>query len=1016
MPSHVIHNAEGGVLAKTQALFILSRNKYRENKVAHRVKKPMLIRRDKTKKKVKVSKRHIFGRRWLLWIGTFVLVGGGIALIRAFAAVPLVVDNSVPQPVNVQVYPDDRNLIVTWNDTRPAGVVGYYLQYKKKGAANWENVKQTIHNSIQLQPLAPNTEYEITVQSARGNYLTTGIGSATKTNTDSSEMYWARADGHVSQPVTVNGSTTDARVNDMRNRLTGFFDSFTEPANPFDEKKWNQAAFCNSAENSNNIRAGSALAFINPQFHSHNGISCEFGGIVSRPRATFDTSVGVNGGPLSESNPAQVEFDMDLMVDSRSKWYLDFVPVSARYDGSPTDMNGHHSADDTTEHNEPGNTLRFDVNGAGFGAVMTYWDVNRNFRQLFSWEAPSTCGNWSPASGNSVDFRAYNGCQTNNKTLNQSPVPEQSLKLLHSAQNVRRHWVMQFTPTKVKIFVDGTQIMQASLPADWSAEKRYTLQNTMFTYNTAKQYATNIENIGQGDYMGRHGVIPRYHFYHWDNFGFTGPAPTTVVHNYIDTDQTGKLRYLNDTGDMRQRDVTSVIKVPDTLGNPVNGKAKLYVTATNRADGYYTHAPGDHLLFNGKRYDVPDASALGPHMGEDDDGVTYTIPIDLADIKQGDNIVQWKLYGVSYNAIPTNVHLEFQYPKGSEPGYTQPIDIYHQSLSNVVEPPMTNCDQWIYVEQDLGLPLLGGKQNVEPAPCYYLSTMANHSGHGGGDPTPVPTPDSTPPVVELVAPGNNTQLSGNTVTARATAADLGGINRVEFYIGTVRVATDTTSPYQTDLDFTSYAPGSYGVSAVAYDNAGLSTQTGVVTVTKPQPADTSPPTVTLTAPAANYAVPQGTDNLNFSVNATDNVGVTRVDLYVDSSLVRSMTTPSSGSTYNFSFQAGSLQPGSHSWQVRAYDAAGLERISSSRSFTIPTAPLPDPNPNPNPDPTPIPDPNPAPGKECDLNGDGKVGLADLAILLGNYNRSGQSAANGDFTKDGRINIADLAYLLGNYGK
>ena len=55
---------------------------------------------------------------------------------------------------------------------------------------------------------------------------------------------------------------------------------------------------------------------------------------------------------------------------------------------------------------------------------------------------------------------------------------------------------------------------------------------------------------------------------------------------------------------------------------------------------------------------------------------------------------------------------------------------------------------------------------------------------------------------------------------------------------------------------------------------------------------------------------------------------------------------------------------------------------------------------------------PPPG---DANKDGLVDVSDLAILAGNYRRSGPYGwTNGDFNRDFAIDIADLAILAGNY--
>lgn len=51
----------------------------------------------------------------------------------------------------------------------------------------------------------------------------------------------------------------------------------------------------------------------------------------------------------------------------------------------------------------------------------------------------------------------------------------------------------------------------------------------------------------------------------------------------------------------------------------------------------------------------------------------------------------------------------------------------------------------------------------------------------------------------------------------------------------------------------------------------------------------------------------------------------------------------------------------------------------------------------------------------DLNGDGRVDLADLAVLSANWNRSG-TRAHGDLTGDGRVDAADLAVLAAQWNQ
>lgn len=51
----------------------------------------------------------------------------------------------------------------------------------------------------------------------------------------------------------------------------------------------------------------------------------------------------------------------------------------------------------------------------------------------------------------------------------------------------------------------------------------------------------------------------------------------------------------------------------------------------------------------------------------------------------------------------------------------------------------------------------------------------------------------------------------------------------------------------------------------------------------------------------------------------------------------------------------------------------------------------------------------------DLDGDRKVGLADLAKLLSNYGKTGATYSQGDVDQNGVVDIADVALLLSLYG-
>jgi len=128
---------------------------------------------------------------------------------------------------------------------------------------------------------------------------------------------------------------------------------------------------------------------------------------------------------------------------------------------------------------------------------------------------------------------------------------------------------------------------------------------------------------------------------------------------------------------------------------------------------------------------------------------------------------------------------------------------------------------------------------------------------------------------------------------------------------------------QTDTIISGLDPGtSYSFAVTAYNDAGLeSSFSNIITV-----AEQSPPTVAITSPANNSTV---SDTVSVNVSAADNVGVTKVEYYVNNVLLGTDTaTP-----YSFSWDTSSAAPGVYTLTVKAYDAAGNVSQSSS-SVTV----------------------------------------------------------------------------------
>lgn len=189
-------------------------------------------------------------------------------------------------------------------------------------------------------------------------------------------------------------------------------------------------------------------------------------------------------------------------------------------------------------------------------------------------------------------------------------------------------------------------------------------------------------------------------------------------------------------------------------------------------------------------------------------------------------------------------------------------------------------------------------------------------------------PDTTAPTTSITSPSAGATVSGNT-TVSATASDNVAVTSVEFYVDGVLASTDNVAPYSFSWDTTAVADGPYSLTSKAYDAAGNNATSASVSVTVDNsvPPDTTAPTTAITAPSAGATV-SGTTNVTAS--ASDNVGVTSVEFYVDGVLAAT----DNSAPYSFSWNTLSASNGSHSLSSKAYDAAGNNATSASVSVTV----------------------------------------------------------------------------------
>lgn len=182
--------------------------------------------------------------------------------------------------------------------------------------------------------------------------------------------------------------------------------------------------------------------------------------------------------------------------------------------------------------------------------------------------------------------------------------------------------------------------------------------------------------------------------------------------------------------------------------------------------------------------------------------------------------------------------------------------------------------------------------------------------------------DVNPPTVDLQVPSSPTN---GTVSLSATSNDDIGVVQVSFFVDSTLIGTATTAPYEVSWDTTTVADGDHELTAEARDATGNVGRSVPQTVAVDNGIDATPPQVSLNALASPLS---GT--VTVSALATDDVGVTQVDFFVDGALIGSDTV----SSFEVQWDTTGVTNGAHELTAFASDAAGNMTGSAPLSVTV----------------------------------------------------------------------------------
>lgn len=199
--------------------------------------------------------------------------------------------------------------------------------------------------------------------------------------------------------------------------------------------------------------------------------------------------------------------------------------------------------------------------------------------------------------------------------------------------------------------------------------------------------------------------------------------------------------------------------------------------------------------------------------------------------------------------------------------------------------------------------------------------------------------DTTAPFVRIIVPQNNATVSG-AVSIQIDASDNADIANIYYDILNSSCSTGGGSPnyghdsmafpgvqnqasHTFNWDSTAAPNETVCIRAVADDGARLAAATARINVSNPDLVD---PAVSIIAPPASP--PSVADATPIIISATDNVGIARVDVYIDSQYRGGAGPTGNPDEYSFDWNTKIYPNGDHLLQAYAYDDWGNNTASS----------------------------------------------------------------------------------------
>lgn len=187
--------------------------------------------------------------------------------------------------------------------------------------------------------------------------------------------------------------------------------------------------------------------------------------------------------------------------------------------------------------------------------------------------------------------------------------------------------------------------------------------------------------------------------------------------------------------------------------------------------------------------------------------------------------------------------------------------------------------------------------------------------------------DQTAPVAAISSPADGATVSG-VVNVAISGTDNVGVTRLELLVDGTLQFSSTNPSAVVPWDTTALLDGSHTLEVRAYDAVNLSGSKRItVQVRNSTVIDTTAPLAAITSPADGASI-KGLKSVKIQIAASDNIAVTKVELYINGKLSGTSTTAPA----SFTWSTSKVAAGSHIIQAYAYDAAG--NIGASPRITV----------------------------------------------------------------------------------